>query len=191
MHHVNMKSVLNNSKAKLNQLWKRCLVKIVTVILTTGIFFAFSVEKKHPFYFSFAEFEYNSSDKSLQGSIKIFINDLEQSLKKTSQQKIDLLHVKDTAAVNSTLHRYLNSNFSIDVNGTILKSTFVGFENEGDVVYLHVEFLNCAEPKLISLVNTILYDFSEAQTNFTTVKIGNQKKTVKLSNPDKFGQLAF
>lgn len=186
-----MKHVLIDAKKKLIGLLKRYTAKIVLVCLTTSIFFAFSAKKKHPFYFSFAEFEYNSSEKSLQGSIKIFINDLEQSLKKSSGQKIDLLHVKDTTAVNSILHRYLNSNFSIDVSGAILKSTFVGFENEGDVVYLHVEFPNCAEPKLISLVNTILCDFSEVQTNFTTIRIRNQKKTIKLTNPDKFGQLTF
>lgn len=167
------------------------LLKIFTILLTACIFFAFSAKKIHPFYFSFAEFEYNANEKSLQGSIKIFINDLEQTLKKTTKKKIDLLNVKDTLALNTVLHNYLNSNFSIDVNGTILKSTFLGFENDGDVIYLHVEFLNCAEPKLISLVNTFLFDFSDTQTNFTTVKIGNLKKTIKLTNPDKFGQLTF
>lgn len=172
------------------------MIKIRLVYLTVlAVFWCFFcgliVPNKHPFYFSFAEFEYNYSEKAFQGSIKIFINDLEQSIKKDKNQKLDLLHVKDTTYVNSVLHRYLNSNLSFDVNGSILKSNFVGFECEGEVIYLHVEFLNCKEPKQVSMINTILYDLSDLQTNFVTIKSGNQKKTVKLVNPEKFAQLIF
>jgi hypothetical protein len=150
-----------------------------------------STKIKHPFYFSFTDFEYNQNEKSLQGNVKLFINDLEVAIKNISNKKIDLIKVTDTLLVNKALHQFVNKNFSVSVNNVILKSNFIGFEKENDVMYLYIEYLNCPVPKSVSFVNTFLYNELEMQTNFISFKVNNEKKTIKLVKPDKFGQFDF
>ncbi len=162
------------------------LVCFLFVFLCIG-----SSEIKHPFYFSFTDFEYNKNEKALQGNIKLFINDLEAAIKTFANKKLDLINVTDTVTINKVLHQYINKNLSISVNNNILKSNFVGFEKENDVIYLYVEYLNCEIPKNINFANTFLYNELKTQTNFISFKVFNEKKIIKLVNPDKFGQFQF
>lgn len=170
----------------LKKLKLKYLLYSICVFISLG-----STKVKHPFYFSFTDFEYNQNEKSLQGNVKLFINDLEVALKNQINKKIDLIKVTDTLLVNKALHQFISKNFSVSVNNLILKSNFIGFEKENDVMYLYIEYLNCPTPKNISFINTFLYNELETQTSFISFKVDNEKKTIKLVKPDKFGQFNF
>jgi len=86
--------------------------KISAVIL---IFFLVSF--RHPFYLSVTDLKYNVKEKALQGSLKIFVNDLEGTLKKIKKQTVDLVNIKDTTETETILKNYLTSHISLKVNG--------------------------------------------------------------------------
>jgi len=53
-------------------------------LLTSSLIFIlfFCLAFKHPFYLGVIDLKYNSTEKSIQGSIKLFTNDFENALKK-------------------------------------------------------------------------------------------------------------
>jgi hypothetical protein len=78
-------------------------MRIIIILLSLFFLTAF----RHPFYLSVTDLKYSNKDRALQGSVKLFVNDLEAALKKINNQTVDLIHVKDTIQIKKLLHNYL------------------------------------------------------------------------------------
>src|SRR5882757_3535962 len=98
------------------------------ILMVSILIFLFSF--KHPLYLSVTDLKYSIKEKALQGSVKLFTNDLEDALKKTHRQTIDLINPKDTAKTKKILEEYLRKRLSINVNDEFKKYEFIGFEHE-------------------------------------------------------------
>lgn len=149
----------------------------------------FCTASKHPFYLSVTDLKYNEKEKVLQGSVKMFTNDLEDALKKIYRQPVDLINTKDTVGTRKLLIDYLKKRLSIQVNGSIKNYELIGFEREQEAVWLYIEAKNCPPPKKIGFENTLLYDFLKEQMNIVHLEVGEQKKSLKVNYPEK--QMAF
>lgn len=153
-------------------------ILIIAIIL-------FLTSFKHPFYLSVTDLKYNSKEKALQGSVKIFVNDLEAALKKINNKTIDLVNIKDSLQTKNSLKEYLRSHLSLKVNGKDKAFEFIGFEKEEEALWLYIEFKKCEIPKKVELVNSILYESISDQTNIVQIETNNVKKSLKANNPDK------
>ena len=153
---------------------------ILTLLIVLWLF-----SFKHPFYLSVTNLKYNSKEAALQGTVKVFLNDLESALKKINQKPIDLIHVKDTADVNKKLIVYLKTHLSLKLNGKDRSFNFIGFEREEDSFWMYIEFKKCETPKKIEIENSILYDFFSEQTNIVSIDVDGNKKSSKANNPEK------
>lgn len=151
------------------------------------LFFSF----KHPFYLSVTDLKYNPAAKALQGSVKIFTNDLETALKKVHGKTVDLINPKDTVATQKLLDDYLKKNLRFKINGQQKTYTLLGFENEQEAIWLYIELKNCPLPKKIEVETTLLYDHIKDQNNIIHLEVNGQKKSFKVSNPDKFSVFEF
>lgn len=145
----------------------------------------FTCAFKHPFYLSVCDLKYNAKEQALQGSVKLFTNDLEDALKKLENKPIDLIHPKDTAATNKLLFLYLQKRLHFTINGKSLTYTMLGFEQEQEAVWIYVEIPKCPAPKKVEIENTLLYDFISGQSNIVHLEVGNQQKSLKVDCPDK------
>jgi len=154
--------------------------KISAVIL---IFFLVSF--RHPFYLSVTDLKYNVKEKALQGSLKIFVNDLEGTLKKIKKQTVDLVNIKDTTETETILKNYLTSHISLKVNGKDRPFDLIGFEREEEALWIYVEFKKCELPKKVELQNTILFEHLSDQTNIVHISVNSIKKSLKATCPDK------
>jgi hypothetical protein len=153
------------------------------VLILVTIFFLTSF--KHPFYLSVTDLNYNSRDKAVEGSVKIFINDLETALKNINKKNTDLVNVKDTAEVTRQLTSYLKNHLFLRVNGKDKPFKLIGFEKEEEAIWIYLEFANCDLPKKAEITNTILFDYIKDQTNIVHLEVGKDKKSAKVSYPDK------
>ncbi|MES2681599.1 MAG: DUF6702 family protein [Bacteroidota bacterium] len=153
------------------------------VLILVTIFFL--VAFKHPFYLSVTDLKYNTREKALQGSVKIFINDLESALKNINKKNTDLVNVKDTAEVTKQLTAYLKSHLYLKLNGKEKTFRLIGFEKEEEAIWIYLEFKNCELPKKLEINNTILFEYIKQQTNIVHLEVGSDKKSAKVSNPDK------
>ncbi len=140
---------------------------------------------KHPFYLSVTELKYNASQKELQGSVKLFINDFEDALKRLHGKTVDLINPKDTIQLNKVLKDYLQKHLLIKINDQTTAYELLGFEKEQEAIWMYIEVKNCPEPKKLELENTLLYDFIKEQTNIVHFESVNINKSSKVSWPEK------
>ena len=88
-----------------------------------------------------ADIKYNAKTHHLNISIKLFINDIEEALKKTSTKSIDLLNPKNKLDMELELTNYIKQRFSIDVNLKPTKLNFIGYEREEDAIWIYFEVM--------------------------------------------------
>jgi hypothetical protein len=148
-------------------------------IIVLGFSFA------HPFYLSVTDLKYNTKEKAIQASVKVFVNDLEAALKKISKKPVDLINPKDTAQTNKLLAAYLATHFNLKLNGEPKTFDFIGFELEQEAIWLFVEFKKCNLPKKVEIENAVLYDFIKDQTNIVNMEVNGKLKNTKVSYPEK------
>lgn len=147
------------------------------------LFFAFAF--KHPFYLSVTDLKYNAKERALQGSVKLFTNDLEDALRKLENKPIDLINPKDTVAINKILFNYLQKHLNFKINGKPQTYTLLGFEHEQEAVWIYIEIAKCPLPKKVEIENSLLYDFISSQSNIVHVEVNGERKSLKADNPDK------
>ncbi len=139
----------------------------------------------HPFYLGVTDLKYNAKDQALQGSVKLFVNDLEDALGKINKKTVDLINVKDTLATQKLLELYLKTHLSLKVNGKAKTLDLAGFEKEEEAIWMYIEFKNCEKPAKAELQNTLLYDFLKNQANIVHIEVNGEQKSSKNTNPDK------
>ena len=162
------------------------ILKLITVLV---LFLALGF--KHPFYLGVCDLKYNASQKTIQGSVKLFTGDFEDALKKTYKQPIDLINTKDKEATKKIIADYIAKHFSLKLNQQLKTFTIVGFEKEEEAIFTYIEFKNCNTPKTIEIENTLLYDYLKDQMNIVHFELNELKKSVKINNPDKKIKILF
>ena len=163
--------------------------KLQKVLVLATLFFLCGF--KHPFYLGVTDLKFNTKEKVLQGSVKLFTNDLEAALKKIHNKTIDLINVKNKEEVTKILSDYLKKHFSLKINSKICNYKLIGFEREEEAIWMYVEFEKSELPKKIQVENTLLYDHLKDQMNITHIEVNNSKKSLKVNNPEKTLQFDF
>ena len=146
---------------------------------------------KHPLYLSVTDLKYNPKEQAIQGSVKLFINDAEDALKKLNDRSVDLVNPKDTLKTNKILSDYLKKRLVIKVNNEIKNYELIGFEKEQEAIWLYIEAKKCASPKKIEIENSLLYDFLKDQMNIVHMEVNGDKKSSKVNCPEKRIVLEF
>lgn len=155
------------------------------------MFFAFALcSFKHPFYLGVTELKYADKEKTLQVTVKLFTNDLEDALGKTHKKKPDIIN-GDKKELSLLLSDYILKNLSLSVNNKIQKLVFLGFEHENDAVWMYLEVQSCPKPSQISVKNSLLYDLLKNQTNIIHCEVKGDKKSTKLTFPESSANFVF
>lgn len=145
----------------------------------------------HPFYQSVTDLKYNAKEKAIQGSVKLFVNDIEGALKKIQGRTVDLIHPKDTVQTRHVLENYLQKHLVFTVNGKQLAYRVIGFEREEEAIWIYMELTNCPLPKKVMIENTLLYDLLSEQSNIVHMDVNGEKKSAKVDKPEKMIVLNF
>jgi hypothetical protein len=147
---------------------------------------------KHPFYLSVTDLKYSSlSNSTLQGTVRLTLNDLEEALSKNTKQTVDLITIKDSAQTKKLLQAYLKSHLKIKLDNSFVEYVFLGFEKEQDAIWLYLEVSKCNKPKKVSIENALLYDYIHEQTNIVHFDLNGRIKSSKVKYPDKFVDFDF
>lgn len=154
-----------------------------SLVISTLIFLCFSMA--HPFYLSVCDLKYNSNSKKLEGTVKVFCNDLEEALKRLEQKPVDLIHAKNKTEILVLLGNYLSKRLSFTSKGQTIKYELLGYEIEEESLWIYLESESMPSPKSLSIENSILYDFLKEQMNIVNLEIAGEQKSWKLSFPEK------
>ena len=146
---------------------------------------------KHPFYITVVDIKNDAKQQSLNISVKLFTNDIEEALKKTTAKSIDLLNPKNKAEMEIELMNYIKKRLSISVNNKITNIDFIGYEKEEDAIWAYLEIKKVALPKNIKVDTKLLFDFLPLQSNIVHADVNGVKKSSKVNNPDSKVEFNF
>ena len=148
-------------------------------------------EMNHPIFVSVTEIEHNAKEKSLEISCKIFTDDFEKTLRKTYNTHVDLEDVKMKTAMNKLVNAYVQNHLKISVDGKPAMLQYLGFERIEEGIYSYYRADNIPSVKKITVMNDVLFEYNEQQMNLVHVIVGGNRKSTRLSNPEKTMTMNF
>lgn len=140
-----------------------------------------SVWVAHPFHVSVCEINVNPENESLEISQRIFLDDLENALRKTSGwSTLDVVHPSDQKKFDALLQKYVTNHLTILVNGQEKTLSYLGHEVEADAMWCYIEVAGVNNVKDIEVESTILLETFEDQMNLIHIKKDGEIHSLRL-----------
>ena len=145
----------------------------------------------HPFYVGVTEIQHNEKEKTLEVSVKLFVDDFESALNKQYGATVDLTNPKDAAKTNGQVAAYLQQHLQVKVNGQAVKPEFIGYEKEREAAWCYIQVSNISAVKKLEVDNSLLYEVFDKQIHLIHVTVKDQRKSNKVSFPDSKTSFEF
>jgi len=141
--------------------------------------FAFTM---HKYYVSSTKIEYKKENKTLQITMRIFIDDLQETINNTYQNNFELGVPNEPEELDSLINDYTSRKFELIVDEDKKTFSFLGKEYNNDEIYLYFEISNIKTINSIEVKNEMLMEMFPDQKNVIKLYINNIKKTFLLTN---------
>lgn len=145
----------------------------------------------HPLYITVTDIDHNARDKTLEISCKMFTNDFEAALEKTTHTKVDLSDPKNKTNTDKLIADYITKHLIIKVDGHPVTLQFVGSEKESDGTWSYFQVNNVPTVKKLEVNNTLLYESFSQEINIMHASSGGVKKSTRLDCPAAAASFEF
>jgi hypothetical protein len=149
------------------------------------------VNSLHPFHVSVCDVEYDTESRALQITHHIFLDDLEEALKKKFDSKFDITNPQNEQERDRYVETYIMEHFAVVVNGKPQEGNYLGHELEEGAMYCYIEIEGVKKLKSLLVKNTLLTDTFDDQVNLVHVKVDGKIKSLKLDKKNFSGQLDY
>jgi len=143
----------------------------------------------HPYYISVTEIRFDSNQKTVSLSCKMFTDDLQNALDKLYKTRANLM--KKSQEADSLISKYVKAKLEIVSGGQKADFHYLGYEIEEEATWCYFEAKLISNEKQVKIKSSILYDFIESQTNFVHCYYNNERKSYKLDNPNQSATFSF
>jgi len=157
------------------------------LLTIVGYLYVFVTAILHPFHVSVCEIYHNEQAKSLEISMKIFIDDFELAIQKDGAEDFQLLDVSGDLVDPKKIEAYLKKRFQIKVNGEKIAQNFLGFEFDNDAVLCYLEHTRVKKIDNIEIDNSIITEVYDDQINLTHFQYKGEMKSVKATKDNTTG----
>lgn len=158
---------------------------MISVIV--GVLFSF-----HPIHLSITEIEHNEKSKALQITTRIFIDDLELSIRnKINEEGLDLLEPGKGRTTDELVKAYLADAVRLKVDKKSAKFNYLGHEIEGPAMICYVEIENVKKFSTIEVTNKVILETHDDQSNLVNVNYKGKVKSLRLTNDEPTGAVSF
>lgn len=145
----------------------------------------------HPYFVSLTEMQHNEKAKRLEVSCRIFSNDLEATLEKNYQTKIDILQPGQKSRIEPLIQDYLQKHLQVLVDGKPVTFRFLGYEIEEDATWCYLEAVKVNHVKKMEVKNDVLFADHPSQINMLHVTVKGRRQSTKLDNPESRASFRF
>ncbi|MEJ5994875.1 DUF6702 family protein [Pedobacter sp. Du54] len=145
----------------------------------------------HPLHVSTTEISFNSKEKSLEISCRLYTDDFEHILAKNYKTKTDLTKADMSKAMDVLIKKYLSTNLKYVVNGKSVTANYIGFEIDHEATNVYLEIDNIPSLQSLNLKNSLLYDLFDDQMNILHVEQGNLRKSARINFPSTNLSITF
>ena len=147
------------------------------------------VGASHKFHASLTQVEVNSSAKTVEVAIRVFVDDLEESLSRRAGRRV---RFGATAAFDELALAEVNESLKIDTaGGERLSFRWIGKEVSVDVVWLYVEAPFTGRLDGGRLENELFFYLFDDQVNTVNLKDGKSRATFSFKTGDSSTRLEF
>lgn len=138
---------------------------LVAILCLFGSFAA----SAHEYHSSITDIQFNPRTQSLQVAIKVFTDDLESALSKRNKGKVTYSAASES--IKQQLASYLAATMKFELTkGKPLKQSFIGSEEEADVVWIYMEVpLQASSLSELYVRNAVLTELFEDQMNIVNL----------------------
>jgi hypothetical protein len=146
----------------------------------------------HPIHLSITEIDHNEKSKALQITMRIFIDDLELSIRsKINDEELDLLEPGKGRTTDELVKAYLAEVVRVKVDKKAGKINYLGHEIEGPAMICYVEIENIKKFSTIEVTNKIILETHDDQSNLVNVNYKGKVKSLRLTNDSPTGAVTF
>ncbi|HEX8059717.1 MAG TPA: DUF6702 family protein [Cyclobacteriaceae bacterium] len=146
----------------------------------------------HPIHLSITEIDHNEKSKALQMTMRIFIDDLELSIrKKLNEKELDLLEPGNGRTTDNLVREYLADAVKLRVDRKTVKLKYIGHEIEGPAMICYVEIENIKKFTTIEVTNRVILETHDDQSNLVNVNYKDKVKSVRLTNDKPTSSVTF
>jgi len=156
----------------------------ISILLIIPLFFGFAL---HKFHLSNTKVVYNTKEKSLQITMRCFVDDIENSLNKSNKILLELGNDRELKDANQYLKDYLLNNFKVEVNHQNKEIIYLGKEIEKNIIYFYLEIDSVSNISSIRVENKVLFESFNDQQNVVRLQLNDTKKTFVLKENNFVG----
>lgn len=140
---------------------------------------------KHPLHLSSTELNFNAKTSTIEVSCRIFTDDFEDLLGKKYKIKPDLSSAARHKDMDKLVNTYMSGHLQLAPNGKTTPLKYLGYENDNEAIIVFMESGPVKGVKKLDTTCTVLYDLYDDQTNIFHVTFNGNRKSAKLTYPDK------
>jgi hypothetical protein len=145
----------------------------------------------HPLHVTVTEIEFDEKEKRLEIMMRVFADDLETTMRKQfNQPELDIITPKGMT-VDQMMTEYLKNHLKISLEGKPQKVTYLGHEIEGEAFIFYIEVSNVKKLKTISVLNDILMEIHNDQSNLVHVTVRGTVRSLRLTAEKSSDKLTF
>lgn len=146
----------------------------------------------HPMHVSVTEIEFDEKEKALEIMMRVFVDDLELSIKnKLNQPDLDLLQPKNGKTTDQMTGEYIRSNFKISLDGKAQQVNYLGHEREDDAFVFYIEVSKVKKFKTIQVQNSIITETHEDQNNLVNITVRETVRSLRLTRSTPVDKITF
>jgi hypothetical protein len=146
----------------------------------------------HPIHVSVTEIEFDSKDKALEIMMRVFIDDLELTLRnKLNQPELDILNPKNGLSTDQMVSDYLKDHFKVSLDNKPQKTVYLGHERDAEAFVFYIEVTNVKKWKTIQVFNNIITETHDDQSNLVHVTAGEIIRSLRLTRNTPADKLTF
>ena len=141
----------------------------------------------HPFHVSICDVTYDSDDKHLKISVRLFADDLERGLSDYAEDPDLALLELDSTKLNVLLQRYLSENLRFTTSKEVLRLHYLGSQKEDNGMWCFLEYEHLTPFDEIAVFNSLLVNAFNDQENLVHFRKNKTVKSLRLNQKNKSG----
>ncbi len=158
-------------------------LKTLFLFLLMLPFFGLNAEDDlHKFYVSTTIIEENILSNSIEITIKIFSDDLETVLQKSSTDPIFLGDEKENEHTDEWIEAYVKKHFNVEFNDRSFEMRYLGKEVEFDLSFLYFEIAPNPGFTSLKIRNTLMMDEFAEQVNIVHLRFSGWEQRLMIDS---------
>tara|TARA_Y100000996_G_C22345133_1_gene570346 strand:- start:94 stop:627 length:534 start_codon:yes stop_codon:yes gene_type:complete len=161
-------------------------MNLKTLLILLSIILLSSDLKAHDFYLSVTTVKHNVKNEKLAIQIKLFVNDLEESIFHEQGVSLGLWENSPIENAERYVEKYIYSNLFISINNNPVEIEFVEQKiktteiMEDNVIFCVLEVCNVSEILSIGVQNKLLTESFDSQANIVVISANGTRNTLNL-----------